>query len=177
MIEGIPELDKYRVVLMTRDPRDVLVSEYYSIAYSHAVPDQRGSKYEHFMYRRKTAQSMGIDEFVLWDSDRIYRILQRYKMLLLDRYPHAYVTTYEKMTADFEVWLNRLLDNCQLAVPDSLRQSLLEENDRLRPTGENIHEYRRKGKPEEYKEKLKADTIEQLNAKLASLLEAFGYRT
>jgi Sulfotransferase domain len=176
MIEGIPELDKYRVVLMTRDPRDVLVSEYYSIAYSHKVPDPRGTKYENFMNRRKTAQSMTVDEFVLWDSHRIYGILQRYKTLLIDRYPHAYVTTYEKMTAGFQDWLNGLLDNCQLAIPNKLRRSLLEESDRLRPKDEDIHKHRRKGKPEDYKEKLKPETIDQLNGEFASLLEAFGYR-
>jgi Sulfotransferase domain len=177
MIEGIPELEKYRLILMTRDPRDLLVSEYYSIAYSHKVPDPRGTKYDHFMNRRKTAQSMTIDEFVLWDSDRIYGILQRYKTLLIDRYPHTYVTTYEKMTADFQGWLNGLLDNCQLAIPNNLRQSLLDESDRLRPKEENIHNHRRKGRPEDYKEKLKPETIDQLNGKLVSLLEAFGYRS
>jgi Sulfotransferase domain len=176
MIEGIPELDKYRLVFMTRDPRDVLVSEYYSIAYSHRVPDPRGNKYEHFVNRRKTAQSMTVDEFVLWDSDRIYGILERYKTLLIDRYPHTYVTTYEKMTAGFQDWLNGLLDNCQLAIPNNLRRSLLEESDRLRPKTEDIHQHRRKGKPEDFKEKLKTETIDQLNGKFASLLEAFGYR-
>jgi hypothetical protein len=177
MIEGILELDKYRVILMIRDPRDLLVSEYYSIAYSHSVPDARGNKHEHFMNRRKTAQSMTIDEFVLWDSDRIYGILQRYKTLLIDRYPHTYVTTYEEMTADFQGWLNGLLDNCQLVITDELRRSLLEESDRLQPKEENIHKHVRKGKPQDYKEKLKTETIDQLNMKFASLLEAFGYRT
>jgi Sulfotransferase domain len=177
MIEGIPELERYRLILMMRDPRDVLVSEYYSIAYSHKVPDPRGDKYEHFMNRRKTAQSMTIDEFVLWDSDRIYSTLQRYKTLLIDSYPHTYVTTYEKMTADFQDWLNGLLDNCQLAIPDHLRRSLMEESDRLRPKEENIHKHRRKGKAQDYKEKLKTETIDQLNAKFAFFLEAFGYRS
>jgi hypothetical protein len=176
MIEGIPELDKYKDILMTRDPRDVLVSEYYSIAYSHKVPAQEGDKYEEFMNRRKTAQRMTIDEFVLADSDRIYGILQRYKTLLIDRYPHTYVTTYENMAADFEGWLNGLLDNCQLAITNDLRRSLLEESDRLRPAVENINKHIRKGKSEDYKEKLKPETINQLNEKLAVLLEAFGYR-
>jgi hypothetical protein len=128
------------------------------------------------MNRRKTAQRMTIDEFVLADSDRIYGILQRYKTLLIDRYPHTYVTTYENMAADFEGWLNGLLDNCQLAITNDLRRSLLEESDRLRPAVENINKHIRKGKSEDYKEKLKPETINQLNEKLAVLLEAFGYR-
>jgi hypothetical protein len=118
---------------------------------------------------------MTIDEFVLWDSDRLCGILQRYKTLLIERYPHTYVTTYEKMTADFRGWLNGLIDNCQLVIANELRQALLAESDRLRPKAENIHKHMRKGKPEDYKEKLHPDTINQLNAKFASHLETFGF--
>jgi hypothetical protein len=177
MIEGIPDLEEYILVLMTRDPRDVLVSEYYSIAHSHPVPDSQGSKYEHFMERRRTAQRTNIDDFVVDDSDRIYRILERYKALLIDRYPHTYVTRFEDMTSDFPQWLSGLAEGCRLTLSDELRRSLLEQNDRLRPREENIRRHVRKGKAEDYKEKLRPDTIDFLNKKFSTLLAVFGYTT
>ena len=53
MIEGIPSLEEFKVVLVVRDPRDILVSDYYSIAYSHAIPD--GEKKEVYLSRREKA--------------------------------------------------------------------------------------------------------------------------
>ena len=44
MIEGISDLEKYKIVLMVRDFRDILVSEYYSIAFSHVAPYKQGNK-------------------------------------------------------------------------------------------------------------------------------------
>ena len=73
MIEGIPSLEKYKVILVTRDPRDILVSDYYSIAYSHSVPSKTGNKYDKFMSKRNKAREYTIDDFVISDpSDRPY---------------------------------------------------------------------------------------------------------
>ena len=55
MIEGIPDLEKYKIVLITRDPRDILVSQYYSIAYSHGSPSKFGDKHDGFMSDRTCA--------------------------------------------------------------------------------------------------------------------------
>jgi hypothetical protein len=35
---GVPQFERYKVILVVRDPRDLLVSRYFSIAYSHSVP-------------------------------------------------------------------------------------------------------------------------------------------
>jgi hypothetical protein len=175
MIESIPELEKYKIVFMIRDPRDILVSEYYSIAYSHVVPDRRGTKYEYFMKRRNTAQSSSIDDFVVADSERVYGILLRYKHLLIDRYPHAYVTKYEEMIFDFNGWLHGLIENCQLKMSTELLNSLLEKNNRSRPKEENVQHHIRKGQAEDYKEKLKPETIRYLDSKFSPMLKVFRY--
>jgi hypothetical protein len=176
MIEGIPKLEKYNVVLMVRDFRDLLVSEYYSIAYSHIAPDIRGNKYELFVEQREKSGESAIDEYVVGESDRVYSTLQRYKTLLLDKYPNVYVTKYEEMINDFRGWLDKLLYNCELNIGHDFFTALLERNERIRPKGEDIHRHIRKGKPGEYKEKLKQETIEYLNAKFSPMLLTFGYK-
>ena len=65
MVEGIPNLDRYKVVLMVRDPRDLLVSSYYSLAYSHPVPLKTSGKHDDFMAARSTARRVSVDEHVL----------------------------------------------------------------------------------------------------------------
>lgn len=77
MIEGISELEKYKIVLMVRDFRDLLVSEYYSIAYSHVAPDRQGNRYDLFVAQRTKARKSSIDEYAVMESNRIYSTLQR----------------------------------------------------------------------------------------------------
>jgi hypothetical protein len=175
MIEGISELEKYKIVLMIRDFRDVLVSEYYSTAHSHIAPDKQGNKYDFFVKQRKKAKESSIDEYAVAESDRIYNTLLRYKTLLIDKYPNVYVTKYEEMINDFRGWLDNLLYNCELSIRHDFFTALLERNERIRPKGEDIHRHIRKGKSGEYKEKLKQETIEFLNAKFSPMLLTFGY--
>lgn len=176
MIEGISELDKYKIVLMVRDPRDILVSGYYSIAYSHALPDKQGNKYERFVEKRAKVRESTIDEYVLAESDKVYDILQRYKTLLIGKYPNAYVTKYEEMISNFRGWLDNLLDYCEMIIRHDFLKVLSEENERLRPKDEDIYRHIRKGKSGDYKEKLKQETIECLNTKFSQILETFGYK-
>ena len=77
MIVGIPEFEKYKVILMTRDPRDILVSQYFSIAFSHAIPSEDGDKHEGFIAKRKQVKNMSIDEYVIEECDRTLKIFIR----------------------------------------------------------------------------------------------------
>ena len=175
MIEGLSKLEKYKIVLMVRDFRDILVSEYYSIAYSHEAPGKQENKYELFVEQRKKARESAIDEYVVTESNRIYNTLQRYKALLIDKYPNIYITKYEDMITDFRGWLNNLLHNCGLTIRPDLFMALLERNERIRPKHEDVHRHIRKGQSGEYKEKLKQETIEFLNAKFSPMFFTFGY--
>lgn len=175
MIEGISKLEKYKIVLMVRDFRDILVSEYYSVAYSHEPPSKQENKYELFVEQRKKARESAIDEYVVTESNRVYNTVQRYKALLIDKYPNVYITKYEDMIADFRGWLNNLLDNCELTIRPDFFAALLERNERIRPKHEDVQRHIRKGQSGDYKEKLKQETIEFLNAKFSPLLLTFGY--
>jgi hypothetical protein len=176
MIEGISDFEQYLVVLMIRDPRDALVSEYYSYGYSHAVPSRRGNKYAKFMNIRRMARQLSVDEYVIGQSDRLYNTYQRYIDLLINRYPFIYLTKYEEMTGNFETWLRNLLDYCELKVSNELLCAVLEESNKLKPKKENIYKHDRKGMPGDHKEKLGQETINYLNSKFFSVLEKFGYK-
>ena len=175
MIKGIPEFEKYKIILMIRDPRDILVSEYYSIAYSHTAPAIHGNKYERFVRERANAVKSAIDDYAAAENERIYNAMLQYKILLIDKYPNVYLTKYEEMINDFPDWLHNLLDYCELNIRSDAFTALVEKNERMRPKDENIHQHIRRGKPGEYKEKLNPETIEYLNQKFLPMLLTFKY--
>jgi Sulfotransferase domain len=175
MIDGIANLDRYKVVLMVRDPRDVLVSSYYSVAYSHPEPLPGSGKRDDFLAARETARRSGVDDYALAEGDGVARILERYKTLLLDAHSSAYVTRYEEMTVDFDGWLDGLLRACGLTIGDDLRRAIRDEHARLTPRDEDARRHIRKGRAGDFREKLKPQSIDALNARLGPMLEAFGY--
>ncbi len=172
-VPGISELEKYKVILMVRDPRDILVSWYYSIAFSHSIPPITSNRHEEYIRKRKNAQEITIDDHVISESDRVFNILNRYQTELLVPYPHVYLTSYEKMTSNFEGWLKYLLEACELEISSQTFQKLVEDNKRLQPKEENIYKHIRKGKPGDYLDKLQPETIEYLNIKFSPIFDTF----
>lgn len=173
MVAGIPNLDDYHIVLMIRDPRDVLTSDYFSIAYSHIPPKGR-NKIESFMERRDFARQVGVDQFVIDEGERVRRVYQRYLDLLVKR-ANVYVATYEDMISDFPAWLADLLDYCELTISSHLKQELLKENKKSRPPKEDSSKHIRQMTPGDHERKLQPETIAQLNSLLSSILREFKY--
>jgi len=175
MIEGIPSLEKFKVVLVVRDPRDILVSDYYSIAYSHAIPD--GEKKEIYLSRRENALATTLDEYVLNNAPKLQSVFERYAIHLFPVCPGVHVARYEDMVENFPEWLDSLVSACGMEISKSFRQDLLEKHEGRRPKGENIQKHLRKGMPGEHREKLRPETIEQLNQTFKESLTGFNYRS
>jgi hypothetical protein len=175
MVEGIRNLDSYLVVLMVRDPRDVLVSGYYSVAHSHPEPALGTDKYDKFLKDRAFALKVSVDEYAIAQCDLVYEVYSRYIDLLLARHPNVHITKYEDMIQNFEGWLQALTEYCDFNVNDDLRKELVQTNDRLRPGTENIKKHIRKGKAGDYREKLKVETIDYIESKLSPILSELHY--
>lgn len=174
MIAGFPNLQDYKVVLMIRDPRDVLTSSYFSVAYSHVPPTGR-NKINPFMKERAFARQAGIDQYVLSKSEDVCRNYQRYLDLLVRNRPDVYVSKYEDMVSDFQTWLDRLLCYCELEISPTLKQELLQEAYRARPNEENVAQNKRQITPGDHERKLQPETINHLNSLLSPVLTAFKY--
>lgn len=173
MITEIPALEKFRVVLVVRDPRDILVSDYYSNAYSHAIPD--GEKKEIYLSRRESALASTLDEYVLNSAPKLVSIFEKYAMHLFPLCPGVHVARYEDMVEDFPEWLDSLVSACGMEISKTFRQDLLEKHEARRPKGENIHKHLRKGMPGEHREKLRPETVEQLTQTFKESLTRFNY--
>ena len=175
MVDGIDNLVDYKVILVIRDPRDILVSHYFSMAYSHATPSKAGDKHDSFLSTRHKAQNMTIDEYVISESDRFYDIFYRYQILLLNRYKNIHMAKYEEMISNFNIWLNDLIEYCEFDLRKEFIQNLIEENNLKKPKKEDVTKHMRKGVAGDYKEKLQAETIQLLNSKFEPILRCFHY--
>lgn len=169
----IPDLDRYRILLILRDPRDILTSAYFSEAFSHAPPllPERLAEFEE---RRERVRKSTIDDFVLERAGDLLSIFDEYKTLA-ERYD-VRPLVYEQMMGNWEVFM----DSVEAAIGVEIPQ---EHRDILRSKGRiddeldgEVTNHLRQGTPGDHADKLQPETIEQLNkiftAHLAWLAEA-----
>jgi len=173
MVEGIPDLQDYLIILVMRDPRDILTSDYFSMRFSHRQPRSR-TKLESFRAERQLARNGAIDAYVLRESLRLRGTCQRYIDLLVER-PNVRVFAYEDMIADFPMWLEDLLGHCQLSINSQLARELVDEARVSRRMAEDPSRHMRQVAPGDHKKKLRGETIAKLNASFSEILKRFKY--
>lgn len=173
-VDGIRSMDDYRVVLTIRDPRDVLVSKYFSTAFGHKEPRGR-DKLITFRERRQEAQALGVDDFVITALDRVLPVYQDYADLIT-RHRHVHVAHYEDMIADFSYWLDGILSFCRFRISEDLREALFREAERSEMRTEDINRHLRQRKPGDHQRKLWPATVAHLNRELEPVLRVFGYQ-
>jgi hypothetical protein len=184
-------LDTASIILHLRDPRDVLVSMFYSYCYMHEGEIER-----HTGYRKAVAEA-GIDRFVLdmvgepfYGYRGDYGIGSRYKKHVgnvLDRYqryleellgrPNATVVSYEEMVLTFPSWLEKIVSAFDLPAPEETGAVVAARHANSVATEgeEDVWSHKRKVTPGDHREKLEAETIRQLDEILAPVLERLGY--
>ncbi len=172
---GIENLEQYKIILVVRDPRDVLVSGYFSKAFSHPLPPSESDKRTGFEKNRQQVQTTTIDEYVLENSEKIHDIYTNYIQHLLEKNTHVYVCKYEEMINDFEKWLTDLLEYAALEITPELKQQFVTEHQAKTPKKEDHNQHLRKGKAGDYKTKLQAETIDNLNIKFKEILHHFNF--
>lgn len=169
----VPDLSHYRVILMLRDPRDVLVSQYFSMAYSHSPPPNP-RRLMRFKKRRAHARTLPVDEFALELADK-WR--ERYRVYASELLGQKNVTflKYEDMINRTDVWLSKLTDSLGIELNDDDKAYVHEMGIFGKSKDEDIYAHVRKAAPGDHREKLSQDTRELLNDKLADVIESFDY--
>ena len=186
----VPEdLSPYNVVLVLRDPRDMLTSLFYSFAYSHYWSPTGFNASEE---QRKAWADGGVDAFVLDWADRF---LVRYKRMvdqLLGR-PNVLLLSYEQLVTDYAGWLKKFMSataGLPLPVtptPLGFSRPPLFTRTRIRrilqekfahefiPHGEDIRVHRRQITPGDHRRKLKPETIAELDGTFGDVMRALDY--
>jgi len=166
------DIEDYRVILMLRDPRDVLVSNYFSVAYSHAIPYQNKGTARSLLAAREKALAQTIDEHVLTEAPSLSDRYREYCEQLLNKSNVLFVK-YEDMIDDFETWLGTILNFLEIDErSEAISRITREANFSVQ---EDVSSHKRQATPGDHKRKLKSETVESLNLRFQTILAVLGY--
>lgn len=157
--------------LLVRDPRDALVSEYFSNAFTHAIPDG-GETRALMLQERAAAQRSSIRDYVLRMAPELKATLDAYLPFL--GMPGLRLYRYEEAVMQKRWFLHDLAAHFGLATSEAEIDAILGWADE-HPAQEDPTKFVRKVTPGDHLEKLDAATIDQLNGIFAETLTRFGY--
>ena len=169
-----------RRLFQVRDPRDVLVSEYFSIGWRHTTAGWSAEE----LQRRERIRSLSVDQYVLAEPEiSMYPLLRRYQPLLdciADdaSCDNTTIVKYETMVTDFAAWQKPVFEALQIDAENSSDAFFRFVNARYRDefvADESDTGHRRNVQPGDHRDKLSPETIEQLNERFELVLNAFGY--
>lgn len=162
------EMKDRKAILLVRDPRDMLVSLYYSIKISHSIP----SADVRFKRERRDALEIDVDEFVLKRRGLFENAFREYMVALSGSDLTVY--RYEDVIYSKEVWLRDLIKKLSLKEMDSEIKAAAARADII-PEAENESKHIRQVHPGNYKKKLAKKTVDILNSYFRDFMSEFGY--
>lgn len=158
-----------KCLLFIRDPRDILVSFYYSVASTHGISDVPEIALLQNQ-RRAEAMELGLDAYCLKIAPKI-----RENFLTLQRVhescKYSLLLRYEDLVQNFSPFSTQLRSFLDIH-PESL-QRLFDESRPLQ--NENLSGHKRSGAIEGFRNKLTKNTLSILNDQLRDILITFNY--
>lgn len=173
-LENAPAFMEARKVFMFRNPLDALVSQYFSDAYSHALPqeNEKTAGREEFIRKRDEALRADINPWVLERAGSLQATMMQFTPILEDR--NCLILRYEDMIFNKERAIDDILSHFGWSLTETAKATLLSSVD-IVPKEEDKSNFIRKAVPGDHKNKLSEETIAELTEKLAPALSAFGY--
>lgn len=163
------DLSGFKKILLIRDPRDILVSLYFSVVKSHAVTVGEAGK--RLLQEREAAAKIDIDEYVMQNMEYFVARFRVYQQLEDDR---LRLYRYEDVVFEKYQWIQDILEFLELELDQEKIREIAQSYD-IFPTQENPAAHTRKVTPGDYKQKLKPSTIAILNQQFDEILNHYGY--
>ena len=162
-----PNMDKFKIILVLRDPRDVLTSYYFSTLYNHPLSSKQ-------LYReRQQYANYTIDEYVLEMAKEMQKNYAAYCKNLLGK-SNVLFLKYEDMISNFGPWLHKLNAFLETKNNEQLLQSII-SGTTFKVDKENPKSFIRNVKAGDHLNKLKPETIEKLDQLFYNELKTLGY--
>jgi hypothetical protein len=175
-LQASPAFRDARKVFMFRDPRDAIVSQYFSDAYSHTLPTkdtEQGRKgAAEFETKRKEALATDIDAYVLKQARSMSATMLGYAPLLGD--PTCLQLRYEEYVFQKRRMIYKILQHFDWTAMPGQIEGLLKLVDEV-PATEDKTRFVRRVIPGDHRSKLKPETIARLNRQLRECMHLFDY--
>ncbi len=163
------DFSKVKCSLLVRDPRDMLVSLYFSRAFSHNAP--KGEE-EQVLQNRKSIQAYDINDWVMKTASNTKSLFEAYDENLQNKLLKIY--RYEDVIFRKEKWLQDICKYFNIEVSKRALKAIARRHD-IRPTREDPNAHIRSVTPGNYKKHLSEETINFLNQEFAEILLCFNY--
>ncbi|MFY0659610.1 MAG: sulfotransferase domain-containing protein [Shimia sp.] len=171
-VSQMPILEKLKVLLQVRDPRDCITSAYFSFKMSHEPPKDP-EKLKVFLERRQELAVSNIDEYAL---SQVNAYIFRLRVIkdILEKPGQTLLLTYEEMVLETESWLTKISQFLDQPLTPQLRERLTPKA-QFSVTSEDARKHKRQVVPGDHQKKLKPETIDEMTERMKAELEFFGY--
>ena len=164
----------YKGIALARDPRDCVVSAYFSFLKSHVVMSgAETSAAQQIEAERSRHAASSIDEYALSEIGRFTEELCGFAYFA---HENVKIYRYEDIIFDKRPFFKEAIEFLGLEWNESSFEAALNRVDVL-PDAERPDAHIRNVRPGNYKEKLQPETIARINARYRSVLDLFGYET
>jgi Sulfotransferase domain len=170
----IPPWANGQSVLLVRDPRDMLVSLYFSEAYSHSPPGRiLGDKlFDSFLVERASIKDRAIDDYVLEKAGLIVGQYNQVHSKLQGISCKVY--KYENVIFEKENWIRDMARYFEIQLDEDKIAEIAKRFD-IRRDKEELGSHIRAVTPGDHKVKLLHDTIKTLTSRLHPILVRYEY--
>jgi len=161
-----------RKAWMHRDPRDALVSQYFSDAFSHRLPGGDGAARARFEEKRAATRATPINDWVLAQAPSFAATVMPYAALLDD--PLTLRLRYEEQVFDKPGLARALAGHLRWSAAPAAVARVVELLDEV-PADDDPARFVRQVTPGDHRRKLRPRTVAALNAALAEPMKMLGY--
>jgi hypothetical protein len=175
--QSIPKTDDYRAFFVMRDPRDIVVSYYFSMRDSHTPMGD-------ILKKRAILKSLDVKQGLQWTIEYLFNYglfdaLKSWKKAQ-EADPKIMVVTYEDLVGDEQLdYFRKVFAHCDIAIPDSVLVNVLKKYSfaEMRKTDWRINQtsHYRKGRPGDWQNHFHRDHIAFFQKIAGDLIEYLDY--
>ena len=177
---SIPKPTRYKAFFMQRDPRDIVISFYFSTKYSHSL-------IAYIPEMRRALEQLNFQEGLKYAIDRLEEMglfqAQKSWVKAFGGERNLQVFNYEDFADDNFIFLKKLLDYLTILIPE---EKLIELSEKHQFKGyakgriqgeEDIYSHYRKGEPGDWKNHFSEAIMTYFTQVTGNLIEKLGYQT